>query len=216
MKTVLSSSRASTWTERRQLLPAGVVYLFSLDAQLNPQQYRWQSPLWTFSKEPGPAEVSQKIGDLGYLWAASSVNVDGVLRVPPSGGVRRATCSIGRPTPYGGMRARGDFTIGLAENDELLRITYEGVFSPRGALHPRPQDRGPMLDGTIFFASTQECAVPDLRWLTRLQLFSVARVRSVETDRMDLLDGWSLAVECDFYADSRRLEVQVDGELVWR
>ena len=207
MKISLGESRASTWTERRKLLPASLGYLFSVDATLTSLANTSASfgILGGGSMGGGPPGSTADIGRLDNVFAASSVDVAGTARVPPSGTVVAASCTMDPEAYYGSVKLRGDFTIRLDGKDELLRMSYTG---PISSPNPSQLSSGQALPGfgpgrttAVFVSAVQECAVPELRWLTRTQLFGVGRVVPVADSVRS-----SYRFEYDFYFDGRRLQ----------
>jgi hypothetical protein len=212
MRGPVFQSQASQWTERRALLPAGLSYLFSLDAALASEAGNAVT-LRTFSRRresdpKGRGSRSISIGRLENLFGSSSVNVAGTPRVPPVGNVVSGMCTFDPGQSADEMSLEGDFTVELDGSQEPLRVTCTGVLSSTRPLSARngtlPQPNQ-LLEGRLFVVSVQECATPDLRWLIRTQLFGVGRLSStLDKERLKVSHRFGY----DFYVDQRPPYIQ--------
>ena len=121
------------------------------------------------------------------MFGAPSLEVAGTRRVPPSGVVVAAACTVDPQALQAGVKLRGDFSVFLDDkDDDILKMSYTGVIAPSRAAQASSSKRlsllDPMRTESVFVATLQECAVPELRWLTRMQLFGIGRVSPVTTE----------------------------------
>ena len=168
-------SQPPSWSERNALLPIRLRYLVSiLDGRLD-----------------CGACTDGKRGTLASIERASSVDIDGVRRIPPSGALESGSILHATPT-YEALKVDGDLVVALDGTTVSLRMNCSGVFVPDRGLAANVGE----LSGQLRVSASQECDLPTMRWLTRIRLFGVGRITA--RDRSKPEQGYGLSL--DFYA----------------